>query len=156
MASAQRKSANPGTSLAGENSIRCVSSIATAVGSGIANCPLDGLARDSDDLRRAQIIGKFGCRGRTAPRHLFKSGDNVVKFSGVARQPFRENLQIGNAALQRLRVVSQYRTDPAQRIAGGLGHALARPQFGNQRRTSPEFTSNMPPSSAITGTPVKP
>ena len=48
--------------------------------------------------------------------------------------PSVKSLQIGDGLLQRLGIFRQHRIDLAQRIAGGLGHALARAGFGNQRR----------------------
>ena len=49
---------------------------------------LDGLARRSEILRSAQIVGNL-LRRRAAACHLFEAGDDAVEFAGVARQPVR-------------------------------------------------------------------
>ena len=80
---------------------------------------------------QCQIINDLGRSRRTAASHPLETGNDIVELAGVARQPFGERLQIGERALQRLRVVGQNAVDTPQRIARRLRHALPRAGLRN-------------------------
>ena len=117
---------------------------------------LDRLARRPQISQGPQIIGDL-LRRRAAAGHFFDAGDDAVELAGVARQPFGENLQIGDGVLQRLRIFGSARNRPCATRRGPPASCSApAPGSAISVGTSPEFASSMPPSSAITGTPVRP
>ena len=89
---------------------------------------------------------------------LFEAGDDAVELAGVARQPVRRrSCRLAMVSFSGSRILRQHGVDLAQRVARGLGHALAGAGFGDQRRhRDRNCASSVPPSSAITGTPVRP
>ena len=117
---------------------------------------LDGLARRPEILRGAQIVGDL-LRRRAAAHRLFEAGDDAVEFAGIARQSVREDLADWRwcpSAAPNSRSAPNRPCASASRAAWVM--LWPAPGSAISVGTSPEFASSMPPSSAITGTPVRP
>ena len=93
---------------------------------------VEGLACRSRILRRAQIVGDL-LRCRRGPPVMRSRPATMPSSLPVLRaRPSENTLKLAMVSFSELRILAQHRIDLAQRIAGGLRHALPCAGLGNQ------------------------
>ncbi len=89
-----------------------------------------------------QIVDRDLARAGAAAGHALQSGQNAVDLVGVARQGAGEGVDIGDGAVQRVRVLRQDVIDMLEGVARGLGPVLPGLRLGDQGRGRAVFAAH--------------